>query len=271
MKKTIGCIAAVGILLILAINIFSSPVKQFTSKLIFAEKISVFGDEYSPKSISLKKGDYIYFGSFNGENMLWKVLSVNKEGQPCLLSERVICFLPFASCREASAGISNWENSNIKKWLNSSESEDFVFECSSENRIKDNKVSISSGFLNGFSDKEISMLDTDCGILLPSTEELSALSAADRRRMPTASAAANDNSSYFQLRKYCWYWTRTPISTNTSSVTAVTSSGGYYKTLANDALTGVCPAAYLKNTEITVIGGNGSRELPYVFESGVKE
>ena len=73
--------------------------------------------------------------------------------------------------------------------------------------------------------------------------------------------------SYLTLRKYCWYWTSSPVLTNQSSVTAVTTTGGFYKTLAADELCGVCPAMYLRSG-ILVLCGSGTAENPYALAGG---
>jgi len=93
------------------------------------------------------------------------------------------------------------------------------------------------------------------------------ISTADRRRSPTEQCVKNDSSRYLTLRKYCWYWTGSPVSTNQSSVTAVTTTGGFYKTLAADELCGVCPAMYLRSG-ILVLCGSGTAENPYALAGG---
>lgn len=271
MKKVLLTAAFVLISAIAVLNVFSNQIKPITAKILFSENNPVMIEEYTVRNIKLKKGDYICLGSFGGERILWKVINIGNDARPFVFSEKVLCFLPFSSGKEITPESSSWETSDIKEWLNSASTDEFVFECTAYNDINNNAVKINGGFLceNNFTDKEKSLIDKKEGVLLPSTDELSLLKGAERRRMPTAYTVKNDNSRYLQFRKYCWYWTRTPISTNTSSVTAVTSSGGYYKTLANDAITGVCPCAYLIGTDISVCSGNGSHENPYVAESAV--
>lgn len=271
MKKALLIAASVLISAIAVLNVFSRQIKSVSSEIIFGEKTAVITENHAPENINLKKGDYICLGTFGGERILWKVLNIGDDSRPFLFSEKVLCFLPFSSGTEITHGSSSWETSDIKEWLNSESTDVFVFECTAHNDIRSNSVKISGGFLcqSNFTDKEKSLIDKNAGIFLPSTDDLSKLKSAERRRMPTAYAAENDNSRFVQLRKYCWYWTRTPISTNTSSVTAVTSSGGYYKTLANDALTGVCPCMYLTSYRISICAGDGSRENPFVAEGAI--
>ena len=222
------------------------------------------------QTVTLKKNDYIYFGKYNGENILWKVLSVDENGNALLLSERAICFMPFNAGKTVTDGSSDWKNSTIRQWLNSSETKTFEFACNPANKIKNDLITVNGGFLcsQNFTSAELEAIkDGEDKVFLPTTAMLSGLSLKLRQKSPTVAAVINDTSSYLHFRKYCWYWTQNSISTNTSSVTAVTTSGGYYKSLANDGLMGVCPALYLDGSEISVCGGNGTVKTPYIFAS----
>lgn len=67
------------------------------------------------------------------------------------------------------------------------------------------------------------------------------------------------------LRKNCWYWTSSGISTNSLSVAAVTQSGTFYKTTATDGLTGICSLiCYLAGVCSAVVLGFS----PSVYASG---
>lgn len=272
MKKAITAIAAVVLALLIACTVFSDSIGKITAKLIYKENISAYVLSDETKSVKLKKNDYIFFGRFNGENILWKVISVDKSGRALLMSERALCFMPFDAGHKPEADSSNWETSTIRQWLNSTEKKEFVFECSTENKIKNDELIFSGGFLSpdNFTAEEISLLRKDGDkVLLPDTAMLADMSLKDRQRSPTAKAVINDRSTYIQFRKFCWYWTRTPISTNTSSVTAVTTSGGYYKSLANDGLMGVCPVVYINSSQSYVRGGNGTIATPYILTAEV--
>jgi len=272
MKKVVAITAAVVLALLLSCTFFSENIGALTAKLIYKENNSAYVLSGQTQSIKLKKNDYIFLGRFNGENILWKVISVDSNGHALLMSERALCFMPFDSGHKPEADSSNWETSTIRQWLNSTEKKEFVFECSTENKIKNDKLVFSGGFLapDNFTSEEISLLSKDGDkVSLPDTATLKDISLKDRQRSPTAQAVINDCSTYIQFRKYCWYWTRTPISTNTSSVTAVTTSGGYYKSLANDGLMGVCPVVYTESSQVCVSGGNGTIATPYILTAEV--
>lgn len=128
------------------------------------------------------------------------------------------------------------------------------------------------GFLStdNFSAAELALISADKNgdtVFLPSKDMLKNISAADRRKSPTEQCVKNDASRYFVLRRYCWYWTSSPVSTNQSSVAAVTTTGGFYKTLAADELCGVCPAIYLRADTLTLCG-SGAAENPYALAGG---
>ena len=146
-------------------------------------------------------------------------------------------------------GSSDYFTSPLRAWLNSRD-----------------------GFLStdNFSAAELALISADKNgdtVFLPSKDMLKNISAADRRKSPTERCVKNDTSRYFVLRRYCWYWTSSPVSTNQSSVTAVTTTGGFYKTLAADELCGVCPAIYLRADTLTLCG-SGAAENPYALAGG---
>lgn len=270
MKKFVVALFAVMLIIIAVTGILSESMGALTAELIYKNTVSVYSVSEKSESVTLNENDYIYFGEFNGEKILWKVLSVNTNGEPLLLSEKIICFMPFNSDAELKPGSSEWSSSTVREWLNSQENSAFKFRCAADNKIKDNTLIFEGGFLcrDNFSDAEISALKNgDEKVFLPTVKMLSGIPTAERKKSPTAEAVKNDNSRYLQLRKSCWYWTQNSITTNTSSVSAVTSSGSFYKSVSNDGLTGVCPATVLKTDSIAVKGGNGSINTPYIFES----
>ncbi len=270
MKKIIVALCLSLFVIIVLFGAFSETIGALFAGIIYKSSESTYSDSDITEFVKLKKDDYMYFGRFNGESILWKVISVNEKGESLLFSEKVICFMPFDSDTELKAGSSDWSSSTIREWLNSEEKTSFTFRCTPDNKIKDDTLTFDGGFLcsENFTDKEISAIkNTADKVFLPTVKMLSDIPSAERRKSPTVKAVTNDNSRYFQLRKSCWYWTQNSINTNTSSVSAVTSSGSFYKSVSNDGLTGVCPATVLKTNGIIVCGGNGSSETPYVFKT----
>lgn len=69
----------------------------------------------------LKVGDFIQFGKYNGESILWRVLEVD-DSKVMLISDKIITLKAFdASYRigYCNCGYNRWNESNIRDWLNS--------------------------------------------------------------------------------------------------------------------------------------------------------
>ena len=244
MKKAFRAAAIAAILLFTLTFIGNAKIKSASAHLLFSSSVSVGGNE--SRKVTLKSGDRIAIGSYLGEPIVWSVIETG--GKTLLMSEKVLCFRAFDPS-EDGIGSSDYLASPLRAWLNS-----------------------ESGFLNpeNFSEFDLSLKSPDKNgdlIFLPSKDMLKNISTADRRRSPTEQCVKNDGSRYLTLRKYCWYWTSSPVSTNQSSVTAVTTTGGFYKTLAADELCGVCPAMYLRSN-VLVLCGSGTAENPYALAGG---
>ncbi len=90
---------------------------------------SIISKEVQAEEI-VKVGDYIQFGSYYDEPILWRVINIDEDGDPMLLSERILCLKAFDAAGDyhtdddrRKLGSNEWENSNIRQWLNSSERE----------------------------------------------------------------------------------------------------------------------------------------------------
>ena len=209
---------------------------------LYPQNISIEKSE-TVKVVELKKGDFFVLGSCFGEPIVWQIVEGGKA--PLAWSLNAICFRAFD---ESS---SDWEKSDLKIWLNDE---------------------TENGFLSdkNFSEAQRDLIEKTDGekMFLLSKQQLQKIKESKRVKAPTVSAIANDGSNKLVIRRNCWYWTSSPIETNSSSVTAVTQSGGFYKTLSPDTLVGVCPAFYLNENVVYTCGGNGTKENPYVLLSG---
>lgn len=175
--------------------------------------------DYEPRNTSLQKGDFVLYGTYRGEQMLWRVIS---EDGTVIQSNYIVDFAPFGK--------------------------------SSDKNDSDLMKNLGKNF-DGITEK----------IYIPSESELSKLSAAELKKQPTLSAVLRCKTRFLFLRRNCWYWTSSGISTNFLSVAAVTQSGTFYKSPATDSLMGVCPAVKLESKDVLVTGGNGTAEQPYVI------
>lgn len=95
----------------------------------------------------LNTGDYLEFGSYYGETVIWRVINIDEDSRPLLLTSQIISLKPFdaaesgiynrtknnrefdgknpqnyspAEFREMK-GSNNWADSNLRAWLNSAE------------------------------------------------------------------------------------------------------------------------------------------------------
>lgn len=202
--------------------IFSLTAKDKLYGLIFDESVYTFS-EYSPRETVLKKNDYLVYGTYDGEGILWKCVS---QDGVTLQSEYILDFCAYGSS-------SDWNSSDLKKKL------------------------------------QTNIAETESLPYIPTKKELAEIPQSERKKQPTASAASNCRTRFIFVRKNCWYWTGSKISTNSLSVCAVTQSGSFYKSPATDELMGVCPMLKLKSSEVVVCSGDGTREYPYFVQKEV--
>jgi len=73
------------------------------------------------KTSKMKVGDYLSFGSYATEPILWRVIHFNESGDPLILSKNILCLKAFdVSIKDRLKFSSNeWETSQIRNWLNS--------------------------------------------------------------------------------------------------------------------------------------------------------
>lgn len=213
---------------------------------------------------TLKCGDYVSFGSYYNKPIIWKIVDIDLQGKALLISEAIICFKAFDVPKEKDSfhyddvkqyGSNQWDTSTLKEWLNSTENIlDFY----------DNEP----GFLcdNNFNAVQKSLISKD-GVFIPDKTMLQEVYANHELKKKCTNVAALTNNSEFIITplQYVWYWTSTPMNSNNVGVVTVTSSGTFYKTLAFDSTTGVCPALYLKTNTVETSCGNGSISVPYMI------
>lgn len=236
--------------------------------------------EYEQKDIRLKKNDYIYFGRYLNEDILWKVLDI-QDNKILLMSEYVICFKAFDSNGKSEKfhesdsekyGSSCWESSSLKQWLNSDEEHVRYSHCPPDKEKTFNGYNSyddECGFLykNNFSEEERNIITDDGVFLLSKTLLKKYFNNSSRKKVCTNSCIIDNNAPYINLpEKTVWYWSLSPVTSNNVSVTTVTSSGNFYKSLAFDGTMGVCPALYIYDISIETISGDGSKDMPYILE-----
>ena len=124
-------------------------------------------------------GDYIRLGSYDGEPILWRCVSVDENG-PLMLSDRVLCdYMPYDAQTSANSisgshrrsgyrskyGSNHWRDSDMRSWLNSDAKAGQVkWLCG--NPPKDGYImgggayDGKAGFLNGFTKDEAAAIKT---------------------------------------------------------------------------------------------------------------
>lgn len=282
MKKAVA-VAAVLVILFVAVTL--PGINRFLRSAILTETaVNVDTLSENEGTVSLKKGDYVLFGRYLDEPILWKIVSV-EGGRPLLVSERIICLKAFDASGNCAVhtgedtvkfGSSAWETSTLRTWLNSAE-ENVVYPNAvpSADNIHEgyNAYDGEKGFLHSdnFSAEALEMIADDGIFILTKAEVSKFIPESERAKSCTKSALLASNAPYLvTTAKKTWYWTSSPISTNNVSVTAVTSGGGFYKSLAYDGASGVCPALYFESGDAEVFAGDGTEDNPFLIEEALR-
>ena len=88
---------------------------------------SLIDDQIAMASQTVNIGDYIQFGRYNDAPILWRVIHKEANGDPILLSDRILTLKAFdakgsyhSEIIRKSNGSNYYKNSNLRQWLNSS-------------------------------------------------------------------------------------------------------------------------------------------------------
>lgn len=250
-----------------------------TVNIFLLKETAISYTEQEKKTVTLKKGDYILFGEYLNEPILWLVVDV-ENGKPLLQTEHIITFKAFDSAGDGESdtqklGSSDFDSSTLKAWLNAKGKVNYSGVAPSEKNVFGGKNAYAEerGFLSeeNFTKEQVNLIAEE-GVFLLSKEQISKYFPSELRvKTATKSAILKDESSYiFTSSRGIWYWTSTPSDTNRTSVATVTSSGGFYRASAFDGVTGVCPALYLNTDRLTSVWGLGSEERPYAITEGAE-
>ena len=165
-------------------------------------------------------GDEIYFGSYNGQRIWWRVLNVH-DRRALIISSRIICNKPY----HQFGGKITWAECTLRDWLNNG----FINDCfSSEEQVRivpcENHNDANYQF------------DTPGGV--PTTDKVFLLSINEVTRFFNNNEARTNGS---------WWWLRTPGARSNSA--ADVSDRGCISTngnFVNYGNIGVRPALWLK-------------------------
>ena len=182
--------------------------------------------------INVELGDTIVMGTYNGEPIEWRVLSLSENGkQAVVLSDKIITMKAFDACEGGRfnyyegeyyynttseemtpeferliRGDNRWELSNIRAWLNS-DRENVVYKdhppMATAMCEQTNGYNTEAGFLKSFTDEELSAIlttqvktngsVTEDKVFLLSREEYSLLIEADINKYAVPTEGAVEN------------------------------------------------------------------------------
>ncbi len=214
-----------------------------------------------PAAAPAELGDTITLGTYNGEPIEWRVIHISEDKtQAVVISDDVLTMKAFDAAEGGSfnqyggedywrtrsaeldpeiqrqiRGDNRWELSNIRTWLNS-DKENIKYEgqapVSAAMSEKRNGYHTEAGFLNGFTDEELSAVAvtevstagnvTEDKVFLLSLDELQWLYDADVSvyAAPTEAAVEQDKSEWYAVDKSAYntediyWWLREPSSDN---------------------------------------------------------
>lgn len=178
---------------------------------------------YTYTTGNVKVGEYVLFGKYCGEPILWKCVD-NSSGS-MLVSEYVLCEKAYDAAESGVSGEGSdaiqimgsnvWSNSNLREWLNS-EDQKVVYSTmpptkkavNSVNPVTDNGYADEAGFLNNFTQDEIKKIlpvahnDVTDKVFILSKDEADSYLGSDSKK--------SFSKKQGSLTDYWDYWTRTP-------------------------------------------------------------
>lgn len=138
----------------------------------------------------IKIGDYIEFSKYNGKPILWRVININEDGSPMLLSDRILTFKAFDAKGDNIGrddqrnsrnqyGSNLWVASTLRQWLNSSDMKvDYKYNLPTSENVIFNAYDDEKGFLadGNFTEAERNLILTSkIKVLIPEVDAVDGL------------------------------------------------------------------------------------------------
>lgn len=228
-------------------------------------------------NIKLKAGDIIQFGTYESQPLKWEVLNYNEEKGYLVWSEKAVEYMEFDLIDEVSSkniyGSNKWENSDVRKWLNSDFKSSFtqgeqelVNKVQLKNILSYNDISNKAGgdkpyywsaitsYVDQNYDKDAYYNYSEDEIFLLDSSQL-------KNNVYDNNINFKKNNSAEEKTRY---WLRTPYYSSISMVRMVDKDGLVYHKDAN-VKAGIIPAMYLNNS-ISIVNGDGTKDNPYVIK-----
>lgn len=148
----------------------------FMSIIFLLSFLTLPANQKAYAASSMKIGDYVQFGQYLGSPILWRVINIGSDGSPVLFSEKILSIKPFDAAESGTFnkegsnpystdklrqayGSNRWENSNIREWLNSSDTKvKYSTQPPTKEAVYANAYDNEAGFLNNFSEDEINAI-----------------------------------------------------------------------------------------------------------------
>lgn len=223
-------------------------------------------EEY-PADAVLKRGQHVFLGNYKEKPLKWIVLAYSKDGY-LLWNEDAVEYMEFDLIDENNAdnhyGSNNWQQSDIRKWLNedfknsfTEEEQKLINEVELKNALSYNDIGYKAGGNKPYYWTAItSYVDQNYNrdaYYNYSKDEIFLLDTYQLKKF------VYDNN--IELKKNERYWLRTPYYSNLSMIRIVDKDGFvYHKDAAVKA--GVIPAMYL-NDRVYIDSGKGTRNSPF--------
>ncbi len=224
---------------------------------------------------NIKVGDYVQFGKYYGDPILWKCVK-KEDGSPMLVSEYILCLKAFDAAESGidsvgsddvqKFGSNKWSSSNIKEWLNSEGKVNYTTQAPVKGSVNENEYADEPGFLSNFSSLErdlVKPVDHDGvtdKVYLLSDDEL-ALLRGEIAREPTNKAIQNSSYKDLKFSVGIGYWTRTPSTVYLTTAHFVSPLGYIGESVVNGGTVGILPVINLKSDMFT--SGKGTKAEPY--------
>lgn len=231
------------------------------------------------KSKIINVGDFVQFGFYNNEKILWKCVEKNFNS-PLLISEYVLCLRSFDTHEIGSLSkmvikdieklkYNKWGHSNIRKWINSDEMSNNFSKTLNENTST--IVFTEQGFLAEFTDEELNLIkeSTRDGVsdraFIMSEDEIKKvfITENDRIKFISKSAEISEKISGAQ-----WYWTRSSHGLFGNKIGNITFVGKI-DYCEKSAFGGVVPALYISDDKY--LAGEGTKTNPYIITKEILE
>ena len=182
----------------------------------------------------VKVNNYVWFNGF-----MWRIMGKNADGSVRMITEENVTGIPWGAKNTAQ----DYDNSYINDWLNN-----YFYP-----KLKNKEMLVKQTWCSETTEDDTSVRTT-CSNNLSSTSQYVGLLSLDEYNL------ASGSSSYLHISQY--FWTLTPNSDSKAWFVI------YFGLAHNDSLFnagGVRPVINV-SSEITITGGNGTLNDPYMFE-----